>query len=347
MGKIAYLAMDVHARNSVLGHMDINGEFKGNQSFITSEQNIIKAIEAVKEKTKILAIEESTLAYWAAQVAQPYVTEVISCDPRENALIYRSSNKRDRIDTHKLCRLLRLGELKRVYHPENSERAIFKAAARQYMDFRDQQVALKQKIKAMFRYQGIIDVFGMSVYTEKGRGDYLKQIKHTEVHNQFVRLYRILDETEAVENLALKSMKRLGRKYPEIREFVKIPGMGDIGAHIFDSHIQTPHRFGNKRQLWRYCRLGVTEYSSDGKPLGYKRLDRSGVSELKALTYRTWLSAMNGDNEVKRFYSNSLRRTYNRVHARLNTQRKIVAVMYGIWKTGGKYNPQVFLESST
>jgi transposase len=347
MKKIAYLAIDVHANNSVLGHMDYKGNFIGNREFPTSENNIIKALQAIEAKEKILTLEESTLTYWAAQVAMPYVTKVIACDPRENALIFRSSNKRDKVDTKQLCRLLRLGELKEVYHPENDDRAIFKAAVQHYIDFRDQQVSVKQKIKAMFRHWGIIDVAGEAVYTIKKRHEYLNRVKHQDIRRQLKSLYSVMDKIEAMQKQALKSVKRLGRKYPEIKEFRKIPGIGDVGAHTFDAYIQTPDRFAHKSKLWRYCRMGVTDRSSDGKALGYKRLDRSGISELKALTYRAWMSAMRGDNEVKEFYSNSLRRTYNRVHARLNTQRKIIAVMYGLWKTGEKYNPQLFLDSST
>ena len=85
MKKVAYLAIDVHARHCVLGHMDFDGTFVGNRTFYTSEQNIIEALKAIKAKEKYLALEESNLAYWAAQVAKPYVTEVICSDPKENA----------------------------------------------------------------------------------------------------------------------------------------------------------------------------------------------------------------------------------------------------------------------
>ena len=347
MKKIAYLALDVHANNSVLGHMDAQGNFIGNREFPTSENNIIKALQSIKAKEKLLTLEESTLAYWAAQVAMPYVTKVIPCDPRENALIYRSSNKRDKVDTKKLCRLLRLGELKEVYHSESDDRAIFKAAVQHYIDFRDQQVTVKQKIKAMFRYWGIIDVAGEAIYTIKKRHEYLNRVKHLDIRSQLKRLYSVMDKVESMQKDALKAVKRLGRKYAEITEFIKIPGIGVVGAHTFNAYIQTPLRFANKSKLWRYCRMGVTERSSDGKLLGYKRLDQSGISELKALSYRAWMSAMRGDNEVKQFYSDSLRRTHDHVHARLNTQRKIIAAMYGMWKTGEPYNPQKFLDSST
>jgi transposase len=344
MRKIAYLAMDIHANHCVLGEMDFDGTFRGNHTFSTSEKNIIKALENIKAKEKYLTLEESNLAYWAAQVASPCVTQVIPCDPKENALIYKGSHKHDKVDTQKLCRLLRLGELKRVYHPQSDDRAIFKAAARHYIDLRDQQITLKQKIKAMYRHWGVIDVAGEAVYSIKKRQDYLKQVKHLHIRNQLNRLYVLMDEAESMQGKALKAMKQMGRKYPEIKEFKKIPGIGDIGAHIFDAFIQTPDRFANRSKLWRYCRLGVTDRSSDGKPLGFRRLDRSGISELKALTYQAWMSALKGDNEVRRFYSDSLKRTFSRVHARLNTQRKILAVMYGIWKRGEAYRSQLFLD---
>ena len=345
MKKIAYLGIDVHARHCLLGHMDANGTFLGNRTFSTSEQKIIEALKNVKAKEKYLALEESNLAYWVAQVAQPYVTEVISSDPKENALIYRSANKRDKVDTQKLCRLLRLGELKRVYQPENHGRAVFKAAVQHYIDLRDQQVSLKNKIKALYRHWGVIEIAGQAVYGVKQRQDCMKKVKHFHIRNQLMRLYTLMDETESMQKRALKSMKELGQKYPEIKEFEKIPGIGEILAHIFDAFIQTPERFPSKRELWRYCRLGVTEHTSDGKPLGFKRLDRSGIGELKSLAYRAWLCAMKSDNELRRFYLSSCRRSSTRAHARLNTERKILAVMYGLWKRGEAYNVKGFLDS--
>ena len=346
MKKIAFLAMDVHARNCVLGHMSPDGTFIGNKSFPTSEKNIVRALKEIPAKEKYLAVEESNLAYWVAQVAKPHVTEVISSDPKENALIYKSPNKRDKVDTRKLCRLLRLGELKRVYQPENDARAIFKASVQHYIDLRNQQAGLKNKIKAIYRHWGVIEINGQAVFGPTNREVYLNKVTHPHVRDQLQRLYTLMDQAESLQEQALKAVKQLGRKYPEIKRFKEIPGIGDVIAHTFDAFIQTPERFTNKRPLWRYCRLGVVDCTSDGKPLGYKRLDPSGISELKSLSYRAWLCAMKGDNEVKRFFSNSLRRTSSRVHARLNTQRKIIAVMYGMWKRGESYKPKLFLDPS-
>jgi transposase len=347
MRKIAYLALDVHVRNCVLGDMDNNGKFLGTKRFVTTEQNIIHALKSVTAKNKYLVIEEGTLSPWIAQVASAYVTQVNICDPRENALIYKSTNKRDKVDVQRLCRLLRLNEIKHVYHPEDDQRAVFKAAVQHYLDISHQKIRIKQKIKAMYRHWGVIDVFGERIYNRKSYDEYLKQIPHRPVRNQLKRLYCLLDNNRMVLKTALAEMKQLGRKYPEIKQFKNIPGIGDIGAHVFDAFIQTPHRFAKKNRVWKYCRLSITDRSSDGKSLGFKRLDKSGIGELKALTYRAYMASMRSDNEVRRFYRQSLQRTLNRKHARLNTQRKILSVMYSIWKKGSAYRPELFLDPST
>jgi transposase len=325
--------------------MDSQGNYRGDRCFPTSERNITDALKAVKAKEKYLALEESNLAFWVAQISKPYVTEVICADPKENALIFRSPHKSDKVDVRKLCRLLRFGELRGVYQAESDDRAIFKAAALHYIDLRNQQTALKQKIKAMYQHWGILDIDGEGVYSAKQRDEYLKRIEHLHIRRQLKRLYSAMDRAVSLRDDALKALKRLGRKYREIKEFEKIPGIGEIGAHYFDAIIQTPHRFANRSKLWRYCRLGITKHSSDGKPLGFKRLDKSGVAEIKSLTFLGWMNALKKDNEVRRFYEASLQRTCDRVHARLNTQRKMIAVMYGIWRKGEKYRPELFLGS--
>jgi hypothetical protein len=233
MMSVAYMGMDVHAGTTVLGAMNSLGEFVGNQRFDTSEKGIVQALARFPAKAKYLALEESTLAHWVAQVAKPHVSEVLICDPRHNALIYGGALKRDPVDTEKLCRLLRLGELKEVYHPQEDHRAIFKAAVQHYLDLRDQQVVLKLKIKAMYRHWGVVRIPGEAVYRKEGRTEYLKQIKASVVQSELKRLYAILDQTEEMEALAAREMKRLGRRYPEIKQFKKIPGIGPVGAITF------------------------------------------------------------------------------------------------------------------
>jgi transposase len=342
-----YLSIDAHARHCTLGMMSARGKFERTWTFKTSESELVRHVDGIEAK-KILAIEEGPLAYWIAQTLRAYVHELVIADPRENPLISRNAMKRDKVDAKQLCRLLRLGELKHVYHPQDDRRAVFKASVQQYLDFRDQETALKRKIKAKYRSWGVPDVEGTRVYSPKKRSEYLKKIKVAAVRNQLSRLYVMMDHALAMQESARTESKCLGQHYPEIKEFVKVPGIGDIGALVFDSYIQTPDRFTTKSKLHRYCQLAVTDRSSDGKQLAYKRLDKAGNSELKAMSYRAFTSAMRiiRPNEVRAFYEASLRRTKNHTRARLNTQRKILSVLHGIWRSGQEYKPELFMGSA-
>src|SRR5204862_1897463 len=88
----------------------------------------------------------------------------------------------------------------------------------------------------------------------------------------------------AVEG-TLKEVNRSGREFWEVREFQRIPGIGPMAVHIFSAIIEEPARFSNKHKLWKYAQLGITDRTSDNKPLGYQRLDRRGNRELKNLSY--------------------------------------------------------------
>ncbi|MFO7869817.1 MAG: hypothetical protein R6V03_00080 [Kiritimatiellia bacterium] len=121
------MAIDAHARNCVLGNMNAGGDFQHSWRFKTSEKELVRHVKGVEGQEKQLAIEEGPLTYWIAQTIRPYVDEVVIADPKKNPSISQNAMKGDKVDVRQLCRLLRLNELKRVYHPQENERAVFKA----------------------------------------------------------------------------------------------------------------------------------------------------------------------------------------------------------------------------
>ncbi len=62
------------------------------------------------------------------------------------------------------------------------------------------------------------------------------------------------------------------------------------------------------------------------------------------MSYQCWQSALRikAPNEVSLFYQASLERTGDRVHARLNMQRKVLAVLWTIWKNDVDYTTPNF-----
>lgn len=341
----AYIGIDAHARNCVLGWRNGRGVFQNTVHIETSERELLKALDAIPAEHKVVTVEESTLAGWVARTVRPRVAEVIVCDPRRNQSILQDSQKNDDRDVEELSRLLWLGQLIGVYHPQDDDRAVFKTLVQQYVDLRDEQVRLKLKLKAKFHLWGITEVEGTGVYSAEHRDTFLAMLRDPSVRRQMNRIYSLLDEALRLEAEAFKEVVARGKRYPEIATFAKVPGVGPVGSHVFDAYIQTPHRFDSVSKVWRYCQLAVTDRTSDGKPLGFRRLDSHGNPELKAMSYWAWKGAvhMKKDNEVKRFYHASLERTHDKTHARLNTQRKIVATLWAIWKNKEDYRPERFL----
>ena len=162
-----------------------------------------------------------------------------------------------------------------------------------------------------------------------------------------LRIYAQHDHAIAQWKETLKEVNRSGREFWEVHEFQRIPGIGPMAAHIFSAIIEEPARFSNKHKLWKYAQLGITDRTSDNKPLGYQRLDRRGNRELKNLSYHAWRTACKsttGPNVIKAFYQQSRQRTGSVRHARLNTQRKILETMWMMWLRGQPFDPKRFAQ---
>lgn len=126
------------------------------------------------------------------------------------------------------------------------------------------------------------------------------------------RLYRQFDHVLLEWKETLQEVERIGAAFWEVHEFQRIPGVGPMAAHVFSAIIEEPERFANKHKLWKYSQLGITDRTSDNKPLGYQRLDRRGNPELKNLSYHAWRTACKsttGPNAIKAFYQRSRQRT--------------------------------------
>lgn len=283
---VAYIGLDLHATHSEFGVIDEDGKEHERHQLVTDPALMADWLNALSANHKFLAVEEGPLTQWISWQLNSHVDDLLVCDPKENFWISRSAKKTDKIDAMKLARLLRMGELRRVWHPEQkNDRALFAATASHYVTMRREQVRLKHQIKSRFRQWGVIDVSGESVYSTQGRGGYLEKLTDDCIHKQIVVLFTLLDAAVDAQADARRQLLRLGNDYEEITEFQKMPGIGPILAHLFSAIIQTPHRFETIQQLWRWGGLGITDRDSNGRPLGYQKLDPNGRSDIKDISF--------------------------------------------------------------
>jgi transposase len=339
--KVVYCGLDAGSRTFHLVAMSAAGAILVDRKFDMSEANLITAFKGLNGEAHV-HLEATDLAGWIRGVLLQRVSrvkKVYVSHPKTNAWIAKDPNKNDRVDAFKLAELLRMKRVHEVYYPDSEDRMEFKRVVQHYDDLTDQQKCLKQKIKARLRAHGVI-VRGKGVYSEAGRQKALSEISSGVARESIGQLYRVLDDTVEAQQDAFKLMRRESHRYPEIEIFREVPGIELRLACRFSAYIQTPHRFSSKSKLWRYCRLGVTDRKSDGKPLGRRKLDRNGHGRLKDLSRKAFQASLRrrDNNAFKRAYRRCLQRTHNTTHARLTTQRKILTTLWTIWKKkGGRY----------
>jgi transposase len=337
-----YVGLDLGSRHVEQVVMRLNGAVINKRRFQTSEVNLRKAFEELRGEVHV-HLEAGELAAWVREVVKPYAKTITVSHARDNAWIAKDPNKRDSIDAFKLADLLRMKRVHPVYYADDRRRRDFKQLVQHYDDLTAQEVALKAMIKSRFRTQGVI-VHNAAPFTEKGCKQTLALVTSAEIRSTIRQLYKVLLHTLEVREQAYAAMVKAGRSFPEVKLFQEgVPGIGPIGAARFSAYVQTPHRFSNKRKLWRYCRLGISYRSSDGKPLSHPKLDRAGCGPLKDVMRKAFEVAVNGkeDNQFKRAYEKALASTHDKTHARLTVMRKIVSVLRAMWLTNSPYQDEL------
>ena len=343
-----YAGLDLHCAHSVLGSMERDGNWRGLCRFPTDAEHLAEAVRALGSGV-CLTVEVGALTRWAVGILRPLVAKLVVCEPRHNRLIAANPNKCDEQDVADLCLLLRLGKLKEVWMGDDRARQIHRELVHELLNWRDAQRELKALIKARYRQWGVLRVEGTGVFSRTQRERYLDQLPGAEERRMLLRVYAQHDHAIDQWKDTLREVCRISHQFPEIARFRKIPGIGIVGANVFSAIIENPARFATRQKLIKYARLAITGRSSDGKPLGYQRLERRGHRELKTLSYHAWRTgckSTTGDNPVQRFYRASLERTHDVRHARLNTQRKILTAMWRMWQRGESFKPELFFPAT-
>lgn len=341
MRRKTYAAIDLHSRHSVIGWMSSRGEMLGEQRFTTSEENLVRWTRSIPAREVTLTIEAGPLTRWAADILRPHLARLVVCDPRYNHLVSHSPKKCDEVDVVALCELLRLDALREVWTGRDEDRLAFRCAVYELIKFRDEQRQLKSHIKTRYRGAGILRLDGRELFHPAKRERWIELMPPARRHGLLL-LYDLFDTAYGAWCEQLAEVTRLGRCFPEIARFMTVPGIGEVGAHLFSAFVEDPHRFPTASKLYRYCALGITSRTSDGKPLGYERIDRTGRRELKTVSYHAWRTGIRAGQQcdaVRRFYLESKARTGTARHARLNTQRKIIRTLWTMWRDGTCFDP--------
>jgi transposase len=333
-----YIGIDLAAKYCWGATRDREGELLNVEKFKTGEENLIAYVRAQGGEVVVL-LEECDLAGWAQRVLIPHAERVAVCEPRTNLWIHRDSVKTDKIDAKKLSQIAQTGNFKEVYHSSDDAIYHLHLAVKAYDRITSRIAALKNQIKAELRGAGII-AEGAGVFGKTGRQRAMALVASPVLREILASEYELLDFLLHSQAQAKRRFVRLGAEIPIVRVWQEIPGVGPVGAAKFGAYIKCPHRFAQKGQISKYSRLSITTCETGGKSIRRQRLDRSGNGALKDVSRKAFEAAMRTrrDNLIKRAYAQTLASTGSEVHARLKVQRKILVIMWAMWRDGTPYD---------
>jgi len=347
--KTYYIGADVHSNSTELA-IEHNGR-------IVSRHSIPTAIPAIKEVIgslggKIhLTFEEGPMAGWLYRNLKNTVEEIVVCDPRRNKLICCDGDADDKIDSGKLAALLRGGYLRAVHHSDDAGRAEFKQWVSLYHDRVRDAVRTINKIRARCRMYGI--KIGRNVIRDKSqRPGWLKNIQDQALAGQLEVLWIGYDAVALQVCRAKRQFCKLGKNYPIIKIWSDLPGIGVIRAATVFAFLDTPWRFSRPNKLWKYCGVGLQRSASGSDKKGNPNPARLKLAWavnrlLKNVVLGAAHTAVNQNKNVfKDYYERMLYDGIIPSNARHAVARKMLTVMWGMWKTNSRFNEKLVKDVS-
>jgi transposase len=338
--KTNYIGADVDCVMTELA-VERNGNIIIRDRVPTDIRSLSSFLKSIPGK-KIMAIEEGTMAGWLYRNLKSKVDEFVVCDPRRNKLISCDGDKDDTIDAGDLAMLLRGGYLREVYHTDDEDRLALKEVVALYHDRVRESVRQMNKIRDCCRSHGLKMPTGITKHLPV-RAQWLKQLSPPVLARQLSIRWIGFDAVATQVKMARQEMTRRSKSYPIIGFWKELPGVGPIRAITLFAYLDTPWRFDGPKKLWKYCGVGLKRYTSGSDKQGHPktgnlRLFRGVNRRLKDAIMGAALSAIcQANNPFADHYERMVRNGVTPSNARHTVARKILSVMWGMWKTNCRY----------
>lgn len=336
-----YIGADVHSNSTELA-IEKRNKIVARYTLPTTIPALCQVLDSLQGK-KYLAFEEGPMAGWLYRNLNKKVDKLIVCDPRRNKLISSDGDRDDRIDAAKLVFLLRGDYLRAVYHSDDDKRAELKHWVALYHDRVRDAVRNVNKIRARCRMYGLTIPRAVVREPAHHRG-WLTKLNHPALAKQLQLLWIGYDATAKQVRFAKRRLSTLGKKYDIIKFWGQLPGIGLIRATTLFAYLDTPWRFKQKNRLWKYCGVGLQRTTSGTDKKGKSKPARLQLPwavnrTLKNAILGAAISAINQNNNVFRdYYERMVRDGVIGSNARHAVARKLLTVMWGMWKTNSRFD---------
>lgn len=151
-----------------------------------------------------------------------------------------------------------------------------------------------------------------------------------------------IKETEKLISKQIHDDEELSEKVKRITE---VKGLGTLTVATVIAETNGFLHFNNQRQLVSYAGYDVIENQS-GKHVGRTKISKKGNARIRRIMYMAAMTAINHHDPVLRsLYDRVYERTMIKMKGQVAVQRKLLVLIYTLWKNGEKYNPNQYKTS--
>jgi transposase len=335
-----YIAWDVHCAFTEMTVVNHRGKVVKRERVATRIDDLAMVLEEVA-RPRWLTFEEGPMSGWLYRSFHDRVDKLVVCEPRRNHLVAKDSDKDDPIDSEKLVQLLRGGYLKGVHQKNSLEGAVFKQFVGAYHDRVRDRVRTSNTILAQLRRFGVFSS-EREIADADDRKALIKRLPRNGLLRENVELHWLTYDTQAQQVEIMRSrLEREARREPMIRRFAEVPGLRWIRAATFFVHVDTPWRFPSKQALWKYAGIGL-ERSHSGAGRVQVHVAQAANRQLRSVLLGAAKTAICiKDNPFHDQYQRWKEEGISARNATRNVARSLAATLWGMWKNGSPYRPQL------
>lgn len=340
-----YVGMDISGKEFVIHAVNDKKKVLLKKAVSPTKKGIRDLIADLGMETKLFVFEAGNQMKWIADTFKKLGESFHVVHPNEVKWIAQSGGKKtDKIDARKLAELARADMLPRAVHiAEGKTRTLRELTAAKETLLR-KRVSLMNSLRGYLRQEGVkIPAKFFKAHDWQVQLIEMKLSEATEVivagfmsaiESMMVSESSINDEIVKVDDKAITLIET-------------IPGIGKLSARILFGAISDVNRFDNSKCVANYGALTPSIYQS-GDELKMGKVTRDGRKEMR----RALLQCAHAVVRMKAMSAKPLQEFFNRIErksgkkrALIALSRKLLTVVYAVWKNEQAYNPS-FLKAA-
>jgi len=335
-----YIGIDAHRRYSQITVMDKNGRIVERQKINNDRKSIERALSPYVGNGSKAVLESSWNWGLLHDMFSDYIDDVKVAHPLKVKAIAEAKIKTDKISADILAHLLRSDLIPECYVRDGNSRRI-QQVLRQRMFLVRLKTMVKNRIHNLIdrqentreQAQCFTDLFGAKgIQFLRTAGLPALERKLLDDHLE------LLEELKSRISSMESTLAQLKENDDIVARLMTIPGIGKFFAMLLRHEIDKIERFPTSDKLCSYAGLVPSTYSSGGKTY-HGRIIKQGNKYIRWALIEAVVPAIKADTQIRNYYY-SMKAKKGSNSAKVATARRLLKIVYQIWKENRFYKTQ-------